>query len=91
MAEDAANAVKEQIYTIPLRSVKEVARWKRSDRAVKVVREYLTKHMKVEPEKIKLDKTVNEKLWERGSEKPPLSIRVRAAKFEDGEVQAELA
>jgi large subunit ribosomal protein L31e len=47
--------------------------------------------MKVEPEMVKLDKTINEKIWERGTEKPPLSIRVRAAKFEDGEVQAELA
>ena len=88
MAEDI---VKEQIYTIPLREVKETPRWKRSKKAVKVIREYLTKHMKVEPDMIKLDKTINEKVWEHGSEKPPLSIRVRAAKFEDGEVQAELA
>ncbi|QLC49653.1 50S ribosomal protein L31e [Methanolobus zinderi] len=87
----ADDAVTEQIYTIPLRSVKEAPRWKRSTRAVKVVRDYLTRHMKVDPEMIKMDKTLNEKLWERGSEKPPLSIRVRAAKFEDGEVQAELA
>ncbi|TGC08700.1 50S ribosomal protein L31e [Methanolobus halotolerans] len=87
----ADDAVKEQIYTIPLRSVKEAPRWKRSTRAVKVIRAYLTRHMKVAPDMIKLDKTLNEKLWERGSEKPPLSIRVRAAKFDDGEVQAELA
>ncbi|KXS41425.1 MAG: 50S ribosomal protein L31e [Methanolobus sp. T82-4] len=87
----ADDAVTEQIYTIPLRSVKEAPRWKRSTRAVKVVRDYLTRHMKVDPEMIKMDRTLNEKLWERGSEKPPLSIRVRAAKFEDGEVQAELA
>ncbi len=87
----ADDAVTEQIYTIPLRSVKEAPRWKRSTRAVKVVRDYLTRHMKVDPEMIKMDRTLNEKLWERGSEKPPMSIRVRAAKFEDGEVQAELA
>ncbi|MBP1910228.1 50S ribosomal protein L31e [Methanolobus bombayensis] len=83
--------VKEQIYTIPLRSVKSTPRWKRSRKAVKVIREYLTKHMKVEPDMVKIDRTINEKVWEHGSEKPPLSIRVRAAKFEDGEVQAELA
>jgi large subunit ribosomal protein L31e len=47
--------------------------------------------MKTEPSQIKIDKTINEKVWERGSEKPPSSIRIRAAKFEDGEVQAELA
>ncbi|MBN2109641.1 MAG: 50S ribosomal protein L31e [Methanosarcinaceae archaeon] len=87
----ADDAVKEQIYTIPLRSVKEAPRWKRSSRAVKVIKDYLTRHMKVGPEKIKLDNSLNEKLWERGCEKPPLSVRVRAAKFEDGEVHAELA
>lgn len=87
----ADNSVKEQIYTIPLRSVKEVPRWKRANRAVSAIREYLTKHMKAEPEMVKIDKTINEKVWSRGNGKPPLSIRVRAAKFEDGEVQAELA
>jgi len=44
-----------------------------------------------EAEQVKLDKTINECLWEKGCEKPPLSIRVRAVKFADGEVQAELA
>ena len=58
---------------------------------MKLVKSYLTRHMKADPEQIKIDKTINEKLWERGSQKPPSSIRVRAAKFEDGEVQAELA
>jgi large subunit ribosomal protein L31e len=85
------DAVKEQIYTIPLRSIKQVPRWKRASKAMIAIRAYLTKHMKAEPGMVKLDKTINEKVWERGTEKPPLSIRVRAAKFEDGEVQAELA
>jgi len=40
---------------------------------------------------VKLDQTINEKVWERGSEKPPRKIRIRAMKFEDGQVQAELA
>jgi large subunit ribosomal protein L31e len=88
MAEDI---VKEQIYTIPLRKVKATPRWQRSRKSIKMIREYLTKHMKVEPGMIKIDQTINEKIWERGCEKPPSSIRVKAAKFEDGEVQAELA
>ena len=40
---------------------------------------------------VKLDMSINERIWERGSQKPPLRIRVRAMKFEDGQVQAELA
>jgi len=88
MAEDA---IKEQVYTIPLRAAKAVPRWKRANRAMILIKKYLIRHMKTEPSQIKIDRTINEKVWEKGSEKPPLSIRIRAAKFEDGEVQAELA
>ncbi len=87
----ADDMVKEQIYTIPLREARKVPVWKRANRAVIEVRKYLVKHMKTELTQVKLDKTINELLWEKGCEKPPLSIRVRAVKFADGEVQAELA
>ncbi len=87
----ADDMVKEQIYTIPLREARKVPSWKRANRAVIEVRNFLVRHMKVEAIKIKLDKSINECLWEKGCEKPPLSIRVRAVKFADGELQAELA
>jgi large subunit ribosomal protein L31e len=87
----ADDMVKEQIYTIPLREVRKVPSWKRSGRAVREVKDFLVKHMKTESEQVKLDKSINERLWEKGCKKPPLSIRVRAVKFADGEVQAELA
>jgi large subunit ribosomal protein L31e len=88
MAEDA---VKEQVYTIPLRSIKELPRYRRADKAMTLIRNYLTKHMKVGSDQVKLHATINEKVWERGMQKPPSFIRVRAAKFEDGVVEAELA
>lgn len=88
MAEDI---VKEQIYTIPLRGVKVVPRWKRANKAMVIIRAYLERHMKAEADQIKIDKSINERVWERGCEKPPSFIRVRAAKYADGEVQAELA
>jgi len=82
----------EQIYTIPLlRDVKKVPRWKRSAKAVDVVRGYLAKHMKTPSEQVKLDKSLNEEIWARGSQKPPHKIRVRAVKFDDGGVEAEFA
>ena len=87
----ADDMVKEQIYTIPLRAARKVPTWKRANRAVIEVRSYLVRHMKVESIKVKLDKSINDRLWEKGCEKPPLSIRVRAVKFADGELQAELA
>lgn len=79
----------EQIYVIPLRDVKRAPRWRRANAAIKDIRSFLVRHMKSED--VKLDASINEKVWERGSEKPPRRIRVRAMKFDDGQVQAELA
>jgi large subunit ribosomal protein L31e len=84
-----AEKLQEHIYIIPLRDARRAPRWKRSNAAIKDIRKYLAKHMKSED--VKLDKGINEKIWERGSTKPPTKIRVRAMKMEDGQVQAELA
>lgn len=84
-----AEKMEERIYIIPLRDVLRTPRWKRCNTAMKDIRAYLAKHMKSED--VKLDRTINEKVWSRGSEKPPHKIRIRAMKLEDGQVQAELA
>jgi len=84
-----AEKLQEHIYIIPLRDTRRAPRWKRSNAAIKDIRKYLAKHMKSED--VKLDKGINEKVWERGSTKPPTKIRIRAMKMEDGQVQAELA
>jgi large subunit ribosomal protein L31e len=84
-----ADNLAERIYIIPLRDARRMPRWKRANGAIKDIRKYLAKHMKSED--VKLDKSINEKVWSRGSEKPPSKIRVRAMKMEDGQVQAELA
>jgi large subunit ribosomal protein L31e len=80
----------EQVFTIPLSKAKSVPRWKRSNKAIKVIKAYLARHLKAEESKIHIDASINEKIWSRGSQKPPLRIRVRAMKFEDGVVEAEL-
>ena len=84
-----AEVMKEHVYIIPLRDARRMPRWKRCNGAIKDIRKYLAKHMKSED--VKLDKSINEKVWERGSTKPPTKIRIRAMKMEDGQVQAELA
>ena len=81
--------LKEQVYIIPLGTVRRVPRWRRSAKAIKDIREFLGRHMKSDD--VKLDASINEKVWSRGSQKPPARIRVRAMKLEDGQVQAELA
>ncbi len=80
----------ELVFTIPLSKAKSVPRWKRSNKAVKVVKAYLAKHLKADERNIHIDASINEKIWSRGSQKPPLQIRVKAMKFEDGVVEAEL-
>jgi large subunit ribosomal protein L31e len=79
----------EQIYIIPLRDARRAPRWKRSNTAIRDIRKYLSKHLKSTD--VKLNRTINERVWDRGSKNPPPRIRVRAMKFADGEVQAELA
>lgn len=84
-----AEKTDEQIYVIPLRGTKRAPRWKRSTVAVKDIRKYLGRHMKSTD--VKLDRSINERVWDRGAGNPPSRIRVRAMKFDDGQVQAELA
>ncbi|WP_414468304.1 50S ribosomal protein L31e [Methanobacterium sp. ACI-7] len=79
----------ERVYVIPLRDVKKVPRTIRSPRAIRYVKEFIGKHMKTED--IKIDASVNEKIWERGIQKIPPKIKVKAVKDEDGSVEVTLA
>ncbi len=81
----------ERVYTIPLGVVKNVPIYRRSNRAMTEVRNYLARHMKTPKEMVKIDPSLNEVIWARGDMKPPLRVRVRAVKFEDGGVEAEFA
>jgi large subunit ribosomal protein L31e len=79
----------ERVYVIPLRDVKKVPRTIRSPRAIRYVRSFLKRHMK--SDEIFLDASVNEKIWERGIQKVPSKIKVKAVKEEDGSVSVTLA
>ncbi len=81
----------ERVYTIGLRQkMKRYPRWLRAKKAVKYVRNFLSRHMKADVKNIKIDASINEKIWERGGKKVPARIRIRAVKFDDGVVEAEL-
>ena len=77
----------EREYTIPLRhrwSI--VPTYKRANKAVKSVKEFLVRHMKIRDRdlnKVKIDKYLNETLWFRGIKHPPSKIKVRAIKEGD--------
>jgi len=80
----------ERIYVIPLRKKIGFKSSKAAPTAVKRVRKYLTRHMKVEEKNIWIDDSLNTALWRYGKYKMPSKIRVKAVKFEDGVVEAYL-
>jgi large subunit ribosomal protein L31e len=78
----------ERIYTIPLRNLS--PSWRKSEKAIFMIRKYLARHLKADPRDIHLDPSINEEVFSRGAKNPPRKIRIRAMKFEDGVVEAEL-
>ncbi|MEJ2267785.1 MAG: hypothetical protein P8X70_01780, partial [Nanoarchaeota archaeon] len=66
---------------------------KKANKAIKTIKEFLVKHMKIydrDLKKIKVDKFLNEFVWFRGIRNPPHKVKVKAIK--EGEiVRVELA
>ena len=79
----------ERIYVIPLKK-NGFKGSKAANSAVKRVKSYLTKHMKVEDKNIWIDDSLNNALWEHGKYSMASKIRVKAVKFDDGVVEAYL-
>jgi len=75
-------------YIIPLRKEwRKVANYRRTGRAIKFIKYYIARHMKVpdrDISKVKLDIYLNQEIWFRGRKKPPARIKVRAIR--DGEI-----
>jgi len=79
----------ERVYTINLRKeLIETPRWRRANRAIKLIREFVQRHMK--SDKIKLDQRLNEKIWERSGKKPVMKLRIKVKKDDDGTVHVTL-
>jgi large subunit ribosomal protein L31e len=101
--EEEEEIVEERIYTVPLGKAWIMPANKRAPRAMRMLRSFITKHMKLEarketegeeeeePARLVIDNEVNLKVWSRGIEKPPRKIRVRAAKDKEGNVTVYLA
>ncbi|MHA1268818.1 MAG: 50S ribosomal protein L31e [Candidatus Helarchaeota archaeon] len=81
--------VMERTYIVPLRRSFTGSRYKRAKKAVKFLREFVKRHMK--PVEVIIHPEVNEKIWERGMQKPPGKIRIRASKDKEGLVYVYLA
>jgi large subunit ribosomal protein L31e len=83
--EEEIEVVEEKTYTIPLRHVWVVTpRGKRAPRAVRDVRDYVSRHMKAED--VAISNEINNAIWSRSINKPPRKITVRAVKDKEGKV-----
>jgi large subunit ribosomal protein L31e len=94
--------VEERFYTIPLSRALVRPPKKRAPRAMQLIKEFVNRHMKIamkvteeeeeeELPQLIISKEVNEKVWDRGIEKPPRKIKTRITKDKDGNVTVYLA
>ena len=70
----------ERIYTIPLSKSYEYTRVRRVPRAVKILRQFVSKHMKVELGDVLISNMLNNSMWTRSIQKPPRRVKVRIVK-----------
>ncbi|MDP1695330.1 MAG: 50S ribosomal protein L31e [archaeon] len=77
----------EREYVIPLRSQwVRVPQYERTSRAIRTIKRFIAKHMKVSErnvDNVKLDVYMNNELWFRGRRHPPSKIKVKAIKEGD--------
>ncbi|MEM2102233.1 MAG: 50S ribosomal protein L31e [Candidatus Bathyarchaeia archaeon] len=96
--EKEEDIVEERFYTIPLRRVWIMPPNKRAPRAIRLIRNYVEKHMKIgvkkeeeateeeEAERLLISSELNEKIWQRGIRKPPRKVKVRVVKDSEGNI-----
>ncbi len=88
--EEEEEIIDERIYTVPLRKAYWTgSRLRRANRSVRILREFVERHMK--PEDLLIQPEVNEQIWARGMQKPPRRVRIRATKNADNLVRVYLA
>lgn len=84
----------ERIYVVNLRrQVMKAQKYRRAKKAIRTLKEFLAKHMHVENRDIrnvKVDRYLNDEIWQRGIKKPLMRVKVKAIK-KNGIVYVELA
>lgn len=70
-----------RVYTINLGKAWITPSYKRTDRVIRMIREFAIKHMKTED--VKLDQDLNRHVWKKGKTNPPRKVRVKMVKDEN--------
>src|SRR6266478_8611394 len=82
--EEEIEIVEEKFYDLNLRRIWTAPREKRTPRAVRFLREFVSQRMKTT--EVSLSEETNSMLWQRGISKPPRKIRIRVVKDKEGRV-----
>ena len=75
-------------YTVPLGIAFEAPAYRRAKVAIRMIKEFTTRHMKAT--EIRISKDVNELVWARGIRHPPRRIKLEMDRDEDGLVSVKL-
>ena len=87
--EEISKTILERTYIIPLRrETLKVPPFRKANKAVKAVREFISRHMKSKD--VVIGKYLNLNIWKHGAKNPPHKIKVTAAKDDKGKVFVEL-
>jgi large subunit ribosomal protein L31e len=78
-----------RVYVVPLGLAFEAPPYRRAKVAIRMIKEFTTRHMKASDVKIKEE--VNMLIWARGIKKPPRRVRLEMERDEDGLVSVGLA
>ncbi len=78
----------DRVYTIPLAKAKRAPTSKRAPKAIRVIREFLTRHMK--SDEVYIGASINDLIWKNGIRRIPPRIRIHTIKNDEGQVRAEL-
>lgn len=85
-----ADEIIKRTYTVPLRrGFANTPRYRRANKAVTILKDFLKKHMKSDT--LKLGPKLNELLWQHGMRNPPGKVKVDVTKDKEGVVRAELS
>jgi large subunit ribosomal protein L31e len=94
MAEQESKIILEREYIVPLRrEFLKVPGYRKAEKAVKALKEFMVRHMKVydrDLRKIKLDVYLNNEIRFRGMKKPLPKVKVKAIKYDNGIVEVKL-
>jgi large subunit ribosomal protein L31e len=82
--EEEIEIVEEKFYTVNLRDLWTAPKDKRAPKAVRTLREFVKRHMKVD--NVKVSNEINQEIWARSIQKPPRKLKIRAVKDKEGQV-----